>query len=48
MQIQKLEYKQDSVVIQASTIPLDVNKRIEDINRNLEVLATANNPTTPS
>jgi hypothetical protein len=48
MQIQKLEYKQDSVVISASTIPLDVNKRIEDINRNLEALQTANNPTTPS
>jgi hypothetical protein len=48
MQIQKLEYKQDSVVISASTIPLDVNKRIEDINRNLEILQTANNPTTPS
>ena len=48
MQIQKLEYKQDSVVISASTIPLDVNKRIEDINRNLETLQTANNPTTPS
>jgi len=47
MQIQKLEYKQDSVVISASTIPLDVNKRVESINRSLEALQTLNNPTTP-
>ena len=47
MQIQKIEYKGDMAIIQASTIPPDVNKRIEDINRNLEVIQTLNNPTAP-
>lgn len=48
MQVIKLTYKQDSVLIEASTLPTDVNKRIEDINRNLETLQTLNNPTTPT
>jgi len=48
MQIQKLEYKEDKAIIQASTMAVDVNKRIEDINRNLETLQTLNNPTTPT
>lgn len=48
MQVIKLTYKQDSVLLEASTIATDVNKRIEDINRNLETLQTLNNPTTPS
>lgn len=48
MQIQKLEYEEDKMTIYASTIPLDINKRIEDINRNLETLQNQNNPVTPS
>ena len=48
MQVVKLTYKENSVVLEASTIPTDVNKRIEDINRNLEVLQTLNNPTIPT
>lgn len=48
MQIKKIEYKGDTAIIQASTIPPDVNKRIEDINRNLETLQTLNNPTAPT
>jgi hypothetical protein len=48
MQVIKLTYKENSVVLEASTIPTDVNKRIEDINRNLEVLQTLNNPTIPT
>ena len=48
MQVIKLTYKENSIVLEASTIPTDVNKRIEDINRNLEVLQTLNNPTTPT
>lgn len=47
MIIQKINYKADILTIQASTIAPDVNKRIEDINRNLETLQTLNNPTTP-
>lgn len=37
----------DSVNGTLSTVPPDVNKRIEDINRNLEKEQTANNPDTP-
>lgn len=48
MQIQKLEYEEDKMTIYASTIPVDINKRIEDINRNLETIQTLNNPITPS
>lgn len=48
MQVVKLTYKQDSVLLEASTIATDVNKRIEDINRNLEALQNANNPDVPT
>ena len=48
MQIQRLSYKEDTITIQASTLAVDVNKRIEDINRNLEALQTLNNGETPS
>jgi hypothetical protein len=47
MQVQKVDYKKDVLIVTASTLPADVSKRIEDINRNLEVLQTLNNPTTP-
>lgn len=47
MQIQKINYEEDFATIYASTIPVDVNKRIEDINRNLEALQSANNPESP-
>mgnify|MGYP003352149364 CR=1 FL=1 len=47
-QIQKIDYKQDSAIIYASTLPTDVTKRIEQINRNLEAVQTVNNPTTPA
>jgi hypothetical protein len=48
MQIQRIEYNQDRATLYASTLAVDVNKRIEDINRNLEQSIVANNPTTPS
>jgi len=48
MQIQKIDYNEDTATIYASTIVVDVNKRIDDINRNLNSLQTANNPTAPS
>ena len=48
MQIQRIEYNQDRARIYASTIAVDVNKRIEDINRNLEQTIVASNPTAPS
>jgi hypothetical protein len=48
MQIQKLDYNENSVTIHASTIPIDVTKRIDTINRNLQTIETVNNPTSPS
>jgi hypothetical protein len=48
MQVQKLDYTPDILTIYASTLQVDVNKRIEDINRNLEILQTINNPDTPA
>jgi len=48
MQIQKIEYKADRAIVYASTIPIDVNKRIEQVNRSLQALQTVNNPTAPS
>lgn len=48
LQITKLDYNGDEVTLSLSTIPPDVNKRIEDINRNLQALETANNPVAPS
>lgn len=48
LQITRLERQADRVRIFCSTVPPDVNKRIEDINRNLEASQTVNNPTTPS
>jgi len=48
MQIQKIEYKPDSAVLIASTMPVDINKRIEIINRGLEALQTYANPVAPT
>jgi hypothetical protein len=46
-QATRINYKEDVLTIEASTMAVDVNKRIEDINRNLETLQTINNPTGP-
>lgn len=48
MQIQKLDYNEDTVTIYASTIQKDINKRIDQINRTLDTVQTLNNPTAPS
>jgi hypothetical protein len=48
LQIVRLERRSQSVKIFCSTVPPDVSKRIEDINRNLQAAQTANNPTSPS
>lgn len=48
MQVQKIDYSPDKITIYASTMAVDVNKRIEDINRNLETLQALNNPDTPT
>jgi hypothetical protein len=48
LQIQKIDYKENSAIIYASTLPVDVNKRIEQINRNLEAIQTLYNPNAPS
>jgi len=48
MQVQKIDYNGDTATIYASTIAPDVNKRIEDINRQMETLQTLANPTSPT
>jgi hypothetical protein len=48
MQVQRIEYNIGKSTVYASTIAVDVNKRIEDINRNLEAIQTQNNPATPT
>jgi glycine cleavage system regulatory protein len=48
VQIQRIDYHENYVTLQASTMMVDVNKRIEDINRNLEALQNANNPDVPT
>ena len=48
LQIVRMEKSADSAKIYCSTVPPDVSKRIEDINRNLEASQTANNPSIAS
>lgn len=48
LQITKLAYTGDKVTLNLSTVPPDVNKRMEDINRNLQATQTAYNPDTPA
>ena len=48
LQIARFGRDGDSVNATLSTTPPDVNKRVEDINRNLEKQQTANNPDQPS
>lgn len=44
----RMQYKPDSLFITCSTVPPQVNKRIEDIERNLTALQTKDNPSAPS
>jgi hypothetical protein len=48
LQIAKLNYNNDYISLVLSTTPPDINKRIEDINRNLQDQQTINNPDEPS
>jgi hypothetical protein len=48
LQVIRKEYTPDELKIYASSKPIDVNKRIEDIKRNLENSQTALNPDAPS
>lgn len=48
LQIVRLERKPGRAQIFCSTVPPDVSKRIEDINRNLEASQTVNNPSIAS
>jgi hypothetical protein len=48
MQIEKIQYNQDTATVSASNIPIDINKRIDQLNRGLQALQTVNNPTAPS
>lgn len=46
LQIARFEYQSEQVSMTLSTTPPDVNKRIEDINRNLEAMQMLDNPGT--
>lgn len=48
LQIARVHERPNQISVTLSTTPPDVNKRIEDINRNLEKLQTINNPDEPS
>lgn len=48
IQILSVDYTPDSIVIEASSRLPQIAKRIEDIQRNLEVTQMVNNPTAPS
>jgi hypothetical protein len=47
LQITRLSYSPDKITISLSTVPPDVNKRIEDINRALQAQQTLYNPSQP-
>lgn len=47
LQIAQISHTPDYLSMTLSTRAIDVNKRIEDINRNLEALTTVNNPIEP-
>jgi hypothetical protein len=46
--VQRFTYTPDKLTVYASTMPVDMNKRLEEINRNLEALQAQYNPSTPS
>lgn len=48
IQILSVDYKPDSVILEASSRLPQVAKRIEDIQRNLEVTQMVNNPSAPT
>lgn len=48
IQILSIDYKPDSIVIEASSRLPQIAKRIEDINRNLQNTQTVDNPVAPS
>lgn len=48
IQILSVDYKPDSIVVEASSRLPQIAKRIEDIQRNLEVSQMVNNPNAPS
>lgn len=48
LQITRIEYSPTSVFLICSSVPPQINKRIEDIERNLEASLTVNNPDTPT
>jgi hypothetical protein len=47
MQIVGINYTPDVVTLQLDTLPLTINKRLEDIRRNQKVLENEKDPTTP-
>lgn len=48
MQVHQIDYKFDRVVVQLTAKVEEVQKRIEDIDRNLDVIRSEGMPTTPS
>jgi hypothetical protein len=48
LQVARFQYAPDSIQLTLSSVPPDVNKRIEDIKRQLDAAATVANPVSPS
>lgn len=48
MQIVGRSYTPDAVTLQLESMPLSVNKRLEDLRRNLAVTENENAPNSPS
>lgn len=48
MQIVGIDYTPDAITLQLDTLPPNINKRIQDIKRNLDVKMVQQNPDTPS
>lgn len=48
LQTTRTEYSPDALYVYCSTTPPDISKRIEDINRNLQLVQMSNNPDTPT
>lgn len=47
-QVTRVEYAPSSIKIISTSLPPDVNKRVEDVNRNLVLSQTANNASEPT
>jgi hypothetical protein len=48
MQIEKIQYNEDTATVMASNIPVDINKRVDQLNKAIQAQQTLNNPAAPS